>query len=410
MTADLSVAQARRIALAAQGFADAAPTGTVTRTHLKRAVARTKLIQMDSVNVLARAHYLPLFSRLGAYDESLLNAAAWRDSARSPRLLVEYWAHEAALIPVEDWPLFRWRMRELAQGRWGYTREISRRGGSLAGDLRDVIVERGPSTPRELEDALNIERPAAHKGSWWVRGEVKHLCEAMFAAGELSSIRDDHFIRRYDLAERVLPAGATEIDVPEADAVRELIRRAAAAHGIGTVRDFADYYRLRTAQVTPILGDLLDDGALIKTTVEGWDEPAYLHAGARTPRRIARSALLSPFDPVVFYRPRTERLFDFHYRIEIYVPAHKRVHGYYVLPYLVDGNLVGRVDLKADRKSGVLQVLSAHHEPEVDRALVADRLAADLRDLADWRGLERIDVARQGNLADVLGARVGGTR
>lgn len=404
MSADLSAAAAARVALAAQGFADPVPAGPPTRTHLRRVVRRTRLLQMDSVNILARAHYLPAFSRLGAYDDQLLDRAAWRSSARAPRLLAEYWAHEAALIPVDDWPLFGWRMREYADGRWRHTREVLRRNRSLATDVLGVISSAGASTPAEIEAALRIERPATQKGSWWVRGEVKHLCEALFAAGTLSSVRNENFVRHYDLAERVVGPGPTATEIGETDAVRELVARAAAAHGIATVADLADYYRLKTAQVKAVLGDLLDDGVLEPVTVHGWDEPAFLHTGARVPRRIARSTLLSPFDPLVFYRPRTQRLFGFRYRLEIYVPAHKRVHGYYVLPYLLDERLVARVDLKADRKAGVLHVLSAYREPDAEVGEVAEALSVDLRAMAHWRGLGEIVVHPRGDLAPVLAA------
>ncbi len=406
MSAELSAPAARRIALAAQGFADRAPAGTPTRAHLKRVLGRTRLLQMDSVNVLARAHYLPAFSRLGAYDDQLLDTAAWRSTARAPRLLAEYWAHEAALIPVEDWPLLGWRMREFAEGRWRHTREVLRRNGSLVDDVVDVISATGASTPRQIEEALGVDRPVARRGSWWHRGEVKQLCEALFAGGRLSAVRDGTFARYYDLAERIVGEEAVARRIPETDAVRELVRRSAAAHGIATIADLADYYRLKTAQVRGVLGDLLDEGTMAQLRVDGWTEPAYLHAGARVPRRVRRSALLSPFDPLVFFRPRTHRLFDFHYRIEIYVPAHKRVHGYYVLPYLLDERLAARVDLKADRAAGILRVPAAHCEPGGDPAAVAAALAEDLRALAHWRGLEAIAVESRGDLAGELARAV----
>ncbi|MGB3699270.1 MAG: crosslink repair DNA glycosylase YcaQ family protein [Gordonia sp. (in: high G+C Gram-positive bacteria)] len=403
----LSVAQARRIALAAQGFADREPASTPTRSHLRRVLARTKLLQMDSVNILARAHYLPAFSRLGAYDDGLLDRAAWRPSARAPRLLAEYWAHEAALIPVDDWPLFGWRMRDYRDGRYRHTREVLRRNRSQADDVLAVIAENGPLLPREIEDALGIVREPNDAGSWWTRGDVKHLCEAMFAAGTLSAVRSEHFHRYYDLAERVVGAERVGLEIGRTDAQRELVARAAAAHGVATVADLADYYRLKSADVRAVLPDLVDAGEVGEVTVDGWAEPAYLHRTARVPRVVDRSTLLSPFDPLVFYRPRTERLFDFHYRIEIYLPAHKRVHGYYVLPYLMGEDLVARVDLKADRSAGVLRVLAAHGEPGIDPRAVGRCLAADLRALARWRGLHDIDVADRGDLsADVRRALV----
>ncbi len=406
MTAELSLAAARRIALAAQGFADRPPAQAPTMAHVKRVIGRTKLLQMDSVNVLERAHYLPAFSRLGPYDDGLLQRAAWPASARSPRLLAEYWAHEAALIPVDDWPLFGWRMTELAEGRWRSHREALRRNRPLADDVLDVITELGASTPRRLEEALGIDRAGAPQGSWWQRGEVKHVCEALFAGGTLGSVRDERFVRHYDLAQRVVGETAVNTRIESADAVRELVRRAGAAHGVATVADLADYYRLTGAQVRAVLPDLLDEGTLTPVRVAGWADPAYLHRSARVPRNVPASTLLSPFDPLVFYRPRTQRLFGFHYRIEIYVPEHKRVHGYYVLPYLLDEQLVARVDLKADRTAGVLRVLAAHHEPGVEVGRVAEALAGDLRILAHWRGLGDVVVEPRGDLAPALDRRV----
>ncbi|MDL9936331.1 crosslink repair DNA glycosylase YcaQ family protein [Gordonia sp. ABSL1-1] len=394
----ISSAAARRIALAAQGFADRAPAATPTRAHLRRVVGRTNLIQMDSVNIVARAHYLPMFSRIGSYDPAILERAA----AGGNRLLVEYWAHEAALIPIDDWPLFGWRMQDFADGRYRYTREVMANNRQLAADVTAVIAEHGPSMPRDIEAALGIERAPGVAGGWWNRGEVKHVCEAMFASGELSAVRDNGFRRYYDLTERVVGAERVGAKPDRATAHRELTARAASALGVATVADLADYYRLKAAEVRPAVADLVDDGVLDEVSVDGWKDPAYLHREARTPRRVAGSAILSPFDPLIFFRPRVERLFDFHYRIEIYVPAHKRVHGYYVLPYLFDESIVARVDLKADRKAGVLQVLSAHREDGHDDSEVAARLAVDLAELASWCGLDSVSVNRRGALSGAL--------
>ncbi|WP_132993589.1 winged helix-turn-helix domain-containing protein [Gordonia zhaorongruii] len=401
MTA-LSGEQARRVALAAQGFADPPARGEPTRTHLRRVVGRTGLLQMDSVNILARAHYLPVFSRIGQYDDGIVDRAAWQHTARSPRLLAEYWAHEAALIPVEDWPLFGWRMRQYRGGRYRQTREVLQRNAALAADVRDVIVERGATTPSAIEAALGVERATGVTGSWWNRSAVKHVCEALFASGDLSSIRDAHFARHYDLADRVIGADRVGIEVPERDAHRALVSRAARSHGIATVADLADYHRIRIADVRAVLGDLLDAGEITEATVDGWRDQAYLHRDARIPRSVSRSTLLSPFDPLVFYRPRAERLFRFRYRIEIYVPEHKRVHGYYVLPYLMGESLTARVDLKADRGARVLRVLAAHVEEGCDPGAVAESLAADLRRTAHWRGLDDVDVRPRGDLASEL--------
>ncbi|MDY6810602.1 MAG: crosslink repair DNA glycosylase YcaQ family protein [Actinomycetota bacterium] len=404
MTRSLSVAQARRIALAAQGFTDRAPAGEPTVAHLRRVVGRTRLIQMDSVNIAVRAHYMPLFSRLGRYDRGLLDRAAWRPG-RGQRLLVEYWAHEAALIPIDDWPLFGWRREEFRDGRYRFTREVMRDSRDLARDVRDIIAEHGPSTPKQIEDLLGIERSAGLPGGWWHRGEVKHVCEAMFAAGVLSAVRNANFVRHYDLAERVIGASVDQ-HVDRADAHRELTARAARALGVATVADLADYYRTKTADVRPAVEDLVDAAVLTPVTIPGWRDPAYLHADARLPRRVDRSAILSPFDPLVFYRPRAERLFDFHYRIEIYVPEHKRVHGYYVLPYLMGDDIVARVDLKADRRERVLRVLGAFVEADHPRAAVAQRLAHDLGEMAGWLDLDAVVVGRRGDLAGALRAEV----
>ncbi|WP_374610954.1 winged helix-turn-helix domain-containing protein [Gordonia sp. (in: high G+C Gram-positive bacteria)] len=397
----LSIAQARRIALAAQGFTDRRPAAAPTMAHLKRVVGRTRLLQMDSVNIAARAHFMPLFSRLGAYDPDLLHRAAWQPG-RGRRLLVEYWAHEAALIPVPDWPLFRWRMDDFADGRYRHTRDVMRRNRSLVGDIRAVIEAVGATTPRAIEAELGIEREPGVAGSWWQRGEVKHLCEAMFAAGDLSAVRNGNFVRHYDLTERIVGADIVALRPDRGQAHRELVSRAAQALGVATVADLADYYRLRPADARPAVAELVEDGGLQEISVDGWRDPAYLAAGAMIPRRVDASAILSPFDPLVFFRPRAERLFDFHYRIEIYVPEHKRVHGYYVLPYLLGTDIAARVDLKADRKNRTLQVLGAYCEPGRSRGLVAERLSADLRSFAGWQDLDDVVVSGRGDLAPDL--------
>ncbi|MEE3850593.1 crosslink repair DNA glycosylase YcaQ family protein [Gordonia sp. LSe1-13] len=405
MTRALSGRQARRIALAAQGFADRPPAGEPTAAHLRRVVGRTGLIQMDSVNIAVRAHYMPMFSRLGAYDRDIVDRAAWRPRRPGARLLVEYWAHEAALIPVQDWPLFGWRRDEFRNGRYRYTRDVMARNRELARDVHAIIAESGASTPRQIEDHLGIERAQGVPGGWWHRGEVKHVCEAMFAAGDLSAVRNENFVRHYDLAERVVDTDHLH-DLDKADAHCELARRAARSLGVSTLADIADYYRTKTADMRPAIADLVDSGELTQLAVDGWRDPAYLHTDAVIPRRVDRSAILSPFDPLVFHRPRAERLFDFHYRIEIYVPEHKRVHGYYVLPYLLGDDIVARVDLKADRKAGALLALAAFLEPGRPEDIVAQRLAVDLGEMARWLGLDRVEVSRRGDLSAPLRAEL----
>ncbi|MFF0814126.1 winged helix-turn-helix domain-containing protein [Rhodococcus sp. NPDC003318] len=402
---EMTAASARRTAVAAQGFGGRRSTGAATRARVVGAVGRTGLLQLDSVSVAVRAHYMPVFSRIGGYDRDLLDAAAWRHTAAKPRALVEYWAHEAALIPIEDWPLMRWRMRRYAHGRWAGEKRVLERNPTLGRDVLAVIAEVGATSAGEVERHLEIES-GGRRGPWWGRSDVKVVCEQLFAAGELSVGRRVAFTRHYDLAERVLPADLLSTDIGEDDAIRELVRRAGRALGVATASDLRDYYRLAAAETRPALADLVDSGDLQPVTVRGWDEPAYLAADARTPRRPAGTALLSPFDPLVFCRPRTERIFGFRYRIEIYTPAHKRVHGYYVFPFLHDGDLVARVDLKADRAADALRVPGAFVEGGADAGAVAEALAVELRSMANWLGLSDVVVGERGDLAAKLAAQL----
>ncbi|PQP50592.1 winged helix-turn-helix domain-containing protein [Mycolicibacterium austroafricanum] len=400
-SATLTAAQARRIAVGAQGFHEPKPAGPVTRAHLKRLIARLQVLQLDSVSVAVRAHYAPVFSRIGPYDRDLLDRAAWSHSARSPRLLVEYWAHEAALMAVDDWPLLRWRMQEYRHGRWGV--EIVKKNAKLAESVVEAVAALGPSTAGQIEAYLESE-PRGRKGPWWDRSETKWVAEALWSAGVLTTATRVGFARHYDLTERVLPAEVVDRQVDEADAVRELTLRAATSLGVATEADLRDYFRLGARQVKPAIADLLAAGHIERVDVEGWPAPAYLRAGQTVPRRDRGTALLCPFDPLIFFRPRVERLFGgFHYRIEIYTPAAKRRFGYYVWPFLLDGDLVGRVDLKADRVSGTLQVLGAFTEDGRDRARVARALATELQSMAGWLGLADVTVGHRGDLAAELG-------
>lgn len=393
--ATLTSAQARRIAVAAQGFHESKPRGPVTRAHLRRLISRIQVLQLDSVSVAVRAHYAPVFSRLGPYDRDALDRAAWSHSARSPRLLTEYWAHEAALMAVEDWPLLRWRMREYTHGRWGT--EIVRKNPKLADDIVAAVAELGPSTAGQIEAHLESE-PRGRKGPWWDRSETKWVAEALWSSGVLTTATRVGFARHYDLTERVLPADVLARQVDDDEAVRELTLRAATALGIGTEADIRDYFRMGARQVKPAIAKLVADGELEAVDVDG--TPAYLRAGQTVPRRDRGTALLCPFDPLIFFRPRVERWFDFHYRIEIYVPAPKRQFGYYVWPFLLDGELVARVDLK--RTDGVLQVLGAFSEDGRDRSRVADALAGELQSMAAWLGVDDVAVGPRGDLADAL--------
>ncbi|MEU4340485.1 crosslink repair DNA glycosylase YcaQ family protein [Nocardia sp. NPDC023852] len=397
---NMSAAAARRTALAAQGFGARRPA-RVTRRSVLGVLDRTQLLQLDSVSAVVRAHYAPVFSRIGAYDRTLLDQAAWSDGVRRPRALVEYWAHEAALIPVEDWPLMRWRMSQYQHGRWSGMRKVVERNPTLGKDIVDVITEVGAATAGEVERHLELDKPRP-KGSWWNLSDTKMICEQLFAAGSLSVAERVGFARHYDLTERVIPADVLARTVSEQDAVRELVRRAAIAHGIGTETDLRDYYRLHRTQTEPAIADLVDAGELIPVAVEGWDKPGFLRAGAPTPRRVEGAALLCPFDPLIFFRARTERIFDFHYRIEIYTPEHKRVHGYYVFPFLLDGELVGRVDLRAERSTGRLRVPGAFAEPGYDTLATAHALTGALREMADWLELDEVVIGDRGNLAPLL--------
>ncbi|MEV0539554.1 winged helix-turn-helix domain-containing protein [Nocardia salmonicida] len=396
----MNAAQARRTALAAQGFGKRKPTNPKRRAILD-VVARTRLLQIDSVSAVVRAHYAPVFSRIGPYDRSLLDGAAWSDSAKARRGLVEYWAHEAALIPVADWPLMRWRMAEYRHGRWSGMRKVVERNPTLGKDILDVVTEVGAASAGEIERHLELDKPRP-KGTWWNLSDTKMICEQLFAAGELSTARRVGFTRHYDLTERVVPADVLGREIGEEDAVRELIRRSSRALGIGTEADLRDYYRLARRQSAPAIADLVDAGELLPVDVDGWDAPAYLHPEAATPRRIIGTALLCPFDPLIFFRPRTQRVFDFHYRIEIYTPEPKRVHGYYVFPLLVDGKLVGRVDLRAERATGRLLAPAAFAEPGYATAETAQALRGALREMADWLELDEVVIGDRGDLAPLL--------
>lgn len=391
-TESLSRAQARRIALAAQGFLDP-PHAVPTLRTFDRTLARTGVLQVDSVNVLQRAHYMPLYSRMGAYDVDLLRRA----SSGPRRRVVEFWAHVQAFMPVELWPVMSFRMDELRarRGKWSFVAEDD----ALEAALVAEIADRGPSTARELDDGL--PRAKDHWGWNWSR--TRRMLDYLYSAGELAIAgRNSQFEIRYDLPERVLPTAV--LDVPPlsaAEAHVELVRRAARSHGVASARCLADYYRLRAGEAGPAIEVLVEAGELVPVRVEGWHRPTYLHRDARLPRRVGARALLSPFDPVVWERARAEALFDFHYRIEIYVPAAQRVHGYYVLPFLLGDRIVARVDLKADRARRRLLVPGAFAEPGAPGETPAE-LAAELRRLAGWLGLDEIEVAPKGDLAPAL--------
>jgi uncharacterized protein YcaQ len=368
--------------------------------HLKRLISRIQVLQLDSVSVAVRAHYAPVFSRLGPYDRDVLDRAAW--GPRSARLLAEYWAHEAALMAVDDWPLLCWRMRQYRHGRWGT--HIVRANPELADKIVAAVAELGPSTAGQIEAHLAAE-PRGPRGSWWgSRSDTKWVAEALFASGVLTTATRVGFARHYDLVERVLPAGVLAREVDDDEAVRELTLRAATALGVGTEADIRDYFRLSAQQVKPAVADLVAAGEIERIDVDGWSAPAYLRTGRVVPRLDRGTALLCPFDPLIFFRPRVERLFNFVYRIEIYTPAAKRQYGYYVWPLLLDGRLVARVDLKADRAANALRVVGAFSEPDAPRVRVAAALAGELASMASWLGLAGVAVSGRGDLAGELRA------
>ncbi len=395
----LSLAQARRTTLAAQGFLDPPHAAPTLRT-LVRTVARTGVLQVDSVNVLQRAHYMPLWSRIGPYDTALLTRAA---SGRADRRLVEYWAHVQALMPVELWPVMQHRMATYRDQRgkwWGGVPE------ALAARLLAEVTARGACTARELDAGL----PRSKENWGWNWSEARKGLDYLFMCGELAIAgRTSQFEVRYDLPERVLPDRVLDAPVPtpeEADV--ELVGRAAASYGVATAADLKDYFRMPSLErVRAAAATLVERGELVPVDVEGWTQPAWLHRDARMPRRVDVRALLNPFDPVVWRRERTEALFGFRYRIEIYVPKERRVHGYYVLPFLLGDGLVARVDLKADRASRTLLVHAAYAEPGAP-ASTAEELAAELTRLASWLGLEQVAVAPRGDLAPALAGAVPG--
>ena len=382
--------QARRIALAAQGFLDPRPPPwTAGIRHVQRVVDRVGIIQIDSVNVVTRSHYLPFFSRLGPCDTALVDRA--RD--RAPRRLVEYWAHEASLIPPATWPLLTFRMDRVHDDAWGGMMRVAREHPEIVEAVCREVEDRGPLTSRQVEVALQHDRPRSKDHWGWNWSLVKMALEHLFWAGEISSAgRTAQFERRYAGLTQVAPPAVRDLWVDPGqrlgreDAAVEMIRIAARAHGIGSELCLRDYFRLKGVQARPAIAALVASGELEPVEVDGWARPLWLHTGARIPRKVDARALLSPFDSLVWQRERTESLFDFRYRIEIYTPAHRRVHGYYVLPFLHGDRLVGRCDLKADRAAGVLRVPRVTWEPGAtprDHEALEETLA----ETADWLGL-----------------------
>lgn len=404
LTADtIRLAEARRIALQAQGFNDPRPAGRVDRRHFRRVLDRVGLVQIDSVNVLTRSHELPFLARLGPYPREALAAWLWGSGE-----VFEYWGHEASLLPVELHPLLRWRMHE--DHAWGGMVTTAAQRPDLVRQVQEAVAERGPVTLGELEHLGDaIKRGKAAPGSMWNWSDAKKAVEYLFWNGDVSAVRNPtSFGRHYVLPERVLPSSVLAASTPaDDDAMKDLLLRAARSHGIGSARCLADYHRLNIVTARRLLAELVVDGALRQVEVEGWRQPAFLHPDATLPRWVRASALLSPFDSLVWERDRVEALFGFRYRIEIYVPADKRVHGYYVLPFLHDGALVARVDLKADRQAGVLRVRGAyaeeHFAPDRSISVLVERLG----ELAGFLGLGDVAVEDRGDLAPGLARALG---
>jgi uncharacterized protein YcaQ len=394
VSAELSLAQARRIALGAQGLAAPRPSGAPTARRVRAVVDALGLVQIDSVNVLARMHYLPAFTRLGPYPRALLDELAWGPLRK--RAFFEYWAHEASLIPLARQPLFRWRMARAERGLDTYARmaEFARERRAEADALLARIATDGPMAASDV---------GAGSGGWWGWSDAKIALEWLFWSGRLTTrTRRASFERVYDLTERVIPAAVLAQPTPsEADAHRTLLAEAARALGIATLGDLRDYVRLSPGDAAPRVAELVDAGDLVPVQVEGWKQAAYLHARARIPRAARAATLLAPFDPLIWERKRTERLFGIRYRIEIYVPANKREHGYFVLPFLLGDRIVARVDLKADRAARELLVQAAHREPDAPLD-VAEPLAHELRAMATWLDLQRVRVVGRNAFARAL--------
>jgi uncharacterized protein YcaQ len=399
----LSAAAARRIALAAQGFADPRPTGRVDARHIRRVLDRVGLLQLDSVNVFSRSHYMPVFSRLGPYPREALDKLTAHTAGPVRRELFEYWGHEASLIPVELQPNLRWRMDRADDEAWGNMVRVARDFPGLIEDTFDLVSRLGPIRAGDT----GIPRPEPRPGHMWNWHDGKVALEYLFWSGRVTAARRVNFERYYDLPERVLPAEILGTPTPSVEeAQRELVRVAARAYGVATEPDLGDYFRLPRAESKLRVAELAAAGELVPVTVEGWKAPAYLWPEARRPRRVDARALLTPFDSLIWFRDRAERLFGFRYRIEIYTPAPKRIHGYYVLPFLLGDSLVARVDLKSDRQAGVLRVPGAFAEPGVDIAHVADELAEELAVTAKWLDLDGVVVGERGDLAAPLGHAV----
>lgn len=391
----LSLAEARRVCLAAQGFDRPRPKGTPDRRHIKQVINQLGLLQLDFVNVLVPAHYFVLFSRLGPYDRERMNQLVYQG-----RDFIEHWAHEACIVPTQLWPILEYRRQEYEPWKNSPIMKLPGRKQYLKNALEKVQTH-GPITAQDLPP---VPRPKGKPGDW-KKSVPRWALEYHFGSGDVSvTDRLTNFQRVYDVPEKIIDEPHLSRYLSKSDAQRELLQRAAGALGVATGRDLADYYRMSPREATPLITDMVDKGTLREVKVESWKEPAYVRPDMRVPRNISAKSLLSPFDPVVWFRPRAQRLFNFHYRIEIYVPAHKRKWGYYVLPFLMNDQIVARVDLKADRKSSTLLVLAAHEEPGINLEETSAALTKELMTLGDWLGLKAIKVTRRGKLGRAIAA------
>ncbi len=392
--ARLSLAQARRIALAAQGFTDPRPRSAPTARQFRRAMDRMSALQLDSVNVLCRSHYLPMLARLGPFDRRKLDDYLYRSGEH-----FEQYTHEAAIISQDLQPHMRYRAR---RPRWKAGLTLEQELPGYVDAVLDEVSERGPLSIKDLSD------PGERSGPWWGQSKGKVALDWLYHTGRLAiRERTPMFVTVYDRPEKVIRSDVlARPEVEMRDSLKHQVALGARSHGIGTDRDLADYFRLKVTDIRPLLDELVADRVLERVDVDGWGEGLYLHSEAKRPRRITARALLTPFDPVVWYRPRAEALFDFHYRIEIYTPEHKRVYGYYVLPFLVDDELVARVDLKADRTAGLLLVKGSYLERRIVEPARQDRVATELSsaldEMAEWLGLDGVAIADNGDLASLL--------
>jgi uncharacterized protein YcaQ len=389
----ISLSEARRIALAAQGFDRQRPEGSVNAGHIRRVIDRLGLLQLDYVNVLIPAHLLVVYSRVGPYELSRFHKLVYQG-----RDFTEQWAHEASIVPTALWAALEHRRKDYKPYPNSPIMKLKGKSKYLS-ETFEIIKKTSPLTASDLPA---VASPKRRKGDWH-RSLPRWAIEHHFGRGKVAvADRLPNFQRLYDLPERLIDDHHRTRSLTRSEAQRELLRRAATAFGVGTLHDLADYYRMSPREAAPRVAELVEEGFLREVVVEGWEKTAFLASGAKTPRTINRASLLSPFDPVVWYRPRAERLFDFHYRIEIYVPASKRKWGYYVLPFLLDDRIVARVDLKADRKNSSLLVLASHAESDIDEPRTIKKLAAELQLLADWLNLKRVKVSRRGSFAREL--------